>query len=134
MSKRYMPIIPELGDVRLKIWRAEILRQANACQPPHADCHIGISAEIEIDLEGICIDDQPHPWGGVYILSQAIIEGDNSQRIRDYELFKKTEEYAFYDIDPILPVQLLRLTQFGDKTLDAVYRSGAQGREKDDIT
>ncbi len=61
LRQGHMPVIPELGQVRLQIGRIEIFRQLEPEQPPQPYGNIGIAAEIEKDLEGIGIQQYPSP-------------------------------------------------------------------------
>ena len=56
-----MPAPPEIGDAAAQIRIAEILREAEAQHPAEADGHVGIAAEVKIELQRV--PDQPQPRG-----------------------------------------------------------------------
>ncbi len=47
-----MPPSPELGDIAGEIWESEVLHQIEAKKSGCADCDIGISGEVTVDLYG----------------------------------------------------------------------------------
>ena len=49
----HVPAAPELRDIARFIRRIEVQRQAHAEQARQADGHVGISGEVEIQLEGV---------------------------------------------------------------------------------
>lgn len=54
-----VPTSPEFGNATGSIRTVEIFRQSETHHSPNADCHIRISAEVEINLESICQDADP---------------------------------------------------------------------------
>jgi len=56
--QRHMPSVPKLSDGRRLIWRIKIDRQLYIKHETDTVCHVAISAEIKINLQGITYHNQ----------------------------------------------------------------------------
>ena len=52
-GKRDVPAPPEIGDGFGAIWRIEIFREHESEHEAEPDRHVGVTAEIEINLKGV---------------------------------------------------------------------------------
>ncbi len=89
-GERDVPASPEIGDRFRAIRRIEILRENEPEHEPEPDRHVGVAAEIEIDLEGV--GDRPEP--GVERADRAGIEGgvgNFSAGIREQDFLRQAE-------------------------------------------
>ena len=59
-----MPATPELGDGSRDIRVIEVCREVEAQHFAHADAHHGIAGEVEVQLQAVGDDAQPHQRGG----------------------------------------------------------------------
>ena len=59
-----MPAPPEIGDGGSQVGVVEVLFIPEAHHQPHADGHVGVGGEVQIDLEGVGQAPQPQGDGG----------------------------------------------------------------------
>src|SRR5258708_37661358 len=52
-GQTHMPAPPELGDVGAEVGEVEILAEFKSKQPGGGDGHVGVTAEIAVDLSGV---------------------------------------------------------------------------------
>lgn len=52
-GQRYMPSRPKLGQCARHVRIVEVFEEVEAEHAPHADCHVGVAAEVKIKLQGI---------------------------------------------------------------------------------
>ena len=81
-----MPAIPELGQVGFGIGRGEIFGKLDADQSCRPNGNIRVAAEIKIDLEGVGIQDDPHPAARADLGRQGVVQSDQCQGIRDRQI------------------------------------------------
>ena len=60
----HVPAPPELGDGSGDIGVVEVCGEVEAQHLAHADAHQGVAGEIEVQLQTVCDDAQPHQRGG----------------------------------------------------------------------
>src|SRR3989442_14821612 len=58
-AERNVPAPPEVRDAVRAIRRVEVFHELKAEHPAEADGHVGVAAEIEIDLESVSNDAEP---------------------------------------------------------------------------
>ena len=58
-GERDVPAVPELGDGLREVGRVEILREHEPEHQTETDGHVGVAAEVEVDLERVCCDAVP---------------------------------------------------------------------------
>jgi len=63
-GERDMPAPPELGDRAGDIRIVKVFGEMEAEHLPHADGHVGVTGEVEVDLEGEGADTEPCRGGG----------------------------------------------------------------------
>ena len=54
-----MPSSPELGNALRDEWIIKVLQELKPEHSSETDCHFGIAAEIEIELEAVCNNSNP---------------------------------------------------------------------------
>ena len=89
-GKRNVPSSPELGDGLRQVRGIEVFRKNESQHQPEADGHIGIGAEIEVDLKGIGSETIP----GVQDAAGARIEnhvGDLPAGVGEQHLLRQAE-------------------------------------------
>ena len=59
--ERHVPVRPELPDVSFEKGIVEILRELDADQAGATQGQVGIAGEIEIEIEGVCIETENRP-------------------------------------------------------------------------
>ena len=62
-----MPSPPEIGDAVCNVWKIEVFQKVETKHFSQTDCHVRITGEIEIDLEGIGNRPDPSHKGGQFI-------------------------------------------------------------------
>ena len=85
-----MPAMPELRHRTRLVGRIEVLREHESEHQPEADCHVGVAAEIEVDLKRVGRDAVP----GFERTERAGVErkiGDLAARVRQEHLFRQAE-------------------------------------------
>ena len=89
-AERDVPAAPEIGRAAGHIGMVEILGVVEAKHPAHADGHVGVAGEIEVDLHGK--SEQPKPGASRANLREVAIEpGLHEERghIGDADLFEE---------------------------------------------
>ena len=86
-----MPPAPELRDTFGDIGIVEILEKAETENAAHADGHVGIAAEIEIDLEGVGNCHEPAAPEGHIARGHQLI-GDDAAGVGQQHLLGKADE------------------------------------------
>ena len=125
----YMPVIPELGQIGLEIGIIEIFRQGDPHQVPQSDRQIGITAEIEINLQGIGVNQQPGPAGALHLRRVRGVERKEGQAVGHDKLLKQPQRQALpgqADLRRVAKDD--RLAQIFDEAFAAVDRAGGKGR------
>ncbi len=85
-----MPAAPELGDRAAGIGPVEVLGEADAEHPRHADRHVGIAGEVEIDLQRV--GDRADPGADEIHFARRRPEhgiGDRRDIVRDHHLLEQ---------------------------------------------
>ena len=126
-----MPASPEFrnraGNVRI----TEVLLESKPEHPTQADRHIGISGEIEINLEGVSQRPQPSGRDGQGIGRVGEI-GDERQIIRDKDLLCHPEDETVHPLGKIVEALLPTMNLIGDRRVTD-DRTGDKLREESDI-
>lgn len=88
LGKSHVPVVPELGQVGFEVGRGEVFREFDSEQLRNAESDVGVAAEIEVDLEGVGVDDDPHPKRGGDLGCVRVVQGDEGKRVGDDEFFE----------------------------------------------
>jgi len=95
-----VPPAPEFCNAFGDVGVVEVFQELKAEDPAHTDGHIGIAAEIEVDLEGICHSHQPAACKGQCAIGQFIHH--HTTGVGQKNLFGKADEEPH-----IAPVNIL---------------------------
>src|SRR5216684_1236620 len=90
-GKRNVPAAPKVCDAFGEIGAGEVFRNFEAEHATEPDSHVGVAAEVEIDLEGVGGDAKP----GVDSVRRFGVEdgvGDCAHGVREQDLFGKSED------------------------------------------
>ena len=90
-AKRNVPAAPELGDAFGNVGIIEILEEVETKHPAHADGHIRIAAEVEVDLESIGNGDEPAACHGQGVQTGELV-GDDTAGVGQQNLLGKADE------------------------------------------
>src|SRR6185437_8675889 len=61
--QRQVPAVPEFLDRRSDVWVIEVLEELETQHPAKADGHVGVTGEVEVDLQRITNDAYPSVAG-----------------------------------------------------------------------
>ena len=85
-----VPLVPEVGERLRLVWRVEVHREPHVEEERHAQRHVGITAEVPIDLKRVA--EGPHPGGErrqmIFRVEHHV--GPNSEVVRECNLLEKT--------------------------------------------
>ena len=90
-----MPSLPEFRDILAEERMLEVLVEVEAEHSAHADCHIRIAGEIEVNLH--CVNNDGIPCAGNRNLPAAVLEelvNDGGEVVCENDLFRKTDNQA----------------------------------------
>src|SRR6266571_440706 len=131
--QRHVPAAPEVARRDGLVGTVEVLWQLDAEQPPEPDRHVGIAAEVEVDLEGVPEERQP---GARHVERQR----RNQQRID--EIAEPVGDQRFFcepdakEKNPRLPARrdpgLGDTRELRDELVVAGERTGDEVREEGD--
>ena len=94
-TQRDVPAAPKLGDGATYIWVVEVFVEMKAQTASHADGHVGITREIEVDLEGEGQNADPSA-GGAQIVERTAEElvDDFRELVGEQYFFPESDEEA----------------------------------------
>lgn len=92
LRQRDVPTVPELRDVGLCVWRGEVFGEFDSDETRDANGNVGIAAEVEINLEGVGVEDDPHPTRCADLDCKRVVERHQCQRVGDDEFFEQTND------------------------------------------
>ncbi len=92
LRESHVPVVPELSQVGFEVRRGEVLGQFDSEQLGDAESDVSIAAEVEVDLEGVGVDDEPHPKRRGDLGCVGVVQGNESQRVGDDEFFEQAKE------------------------------------------
>ncbi len=99
-----------------------------------AESNVGVAAEVEVDLEGVGVDDDPHPKGGGDLGCIGVVQGDERQRVGDDEFFEQAKQQALTCGIEGFKIQTCKgSAQVFDKTFETVDGTCGEGGEEDDV-
>jgi len=134
LGESHVPVVPELSQVGFEIGRGKVLRQFNSEQLCDAESNVCVATEVEVDLKGVGVDDDPHPEDGGDLGCVSVIQGNECQRVGDDEFFEQAEEQALTCGVEGFKVQTRKgSAQVFDETFKAVNGTGGEGGEEDDV-
>ena len=150
-GQRHVPAPPELGDGSRDIRVVEVLGELEAHHLAHADGHHGIARKVEVQLEAVGQDAQPHqPGGGVcqphkgdgsIVRHPDDVGPEGAHRVGQQHFFGQAEGedgHALLDLGDVVAVlvdvQLGRhVTVFDDGAGDQLREHDHIGPEVDDV-
>ena len=133
-----MPAPPKVGDRLGAVRRIEILGEDEAEHQPQADCHVGVTAEIEVDLKRIGHGAGPRIKRADRACAKRHVRYF-AARIREQDLFREPEHEERDAPRELVAGQgsifhLLREKgKFQDRSGDQVRRHGDETREVDEV-
>src|SRR5271157_589905 len=133
LCEGHVPVVPELGQVGFEVRGVEVLRQADTQQSTQPDGDIGVTAEIEEDLQSVGVDQQPHPSGAAHLCGIGGVQSDQGQAVGQHELLEQAQRQARAGCGKVSDRWSERVAQVFDKTVQPVDRAGGEGREKDGV-
>ena len=117
----------------LQVGLVEVLRQADAQHAAQPDGDIGVAAEIKVDLQGIGVQQHPGPAGVSDLGGIGGVERHQRQRVRQDELLEQPQHQALPGRPQNSAGGETGLAQVFDEALQAVDRTGGEGREKEHV-
>ena len=84
-----MPSSPEVGEGRCAVGGIEVLREDEAEHEAEADRHIGVAAEVEVDLHGVAEGAEPCVGGGTVGCLEGCV-GEVAAGVGDDDLLGET--------------------------------------------
>ena len=89
-----MPALPEIPATVGLVGAVEVLRQAVAHEQGHADRHVGVSAEVGVDLQGVAIEGHQHLKAAVRFRGgeDPVVEVHGNP-VRQQHLFQQSVEH-----------------------------------------
>src|SRR5215213_11716450 len=98
-----------------------------------ANGNISVAAEVEVDLKGVSIHDDPHPARSTYLCCQRVVQGNDRQRIGNYEFLEQPKEDALPSKKSLILCERKLLSQILREAFGAIYGARGQRRKKDHI-
>ena len=100
-----MPPSPVLGDATRDVGVIKVFQKFEPEDGAKADRHVGVTAEVVVDLEGVADCSQPgrHAVQLVDRLGEHFV-GDSSQRVGEEDFFGESHDEAFHAIGDLLEV------------------------------
>ena len=133
-GERHVPAPPEILDRDGGIGAVEVLREGDAEQQGDADRHIGVAAEIGVNLHGVAVDRQQR-------LRRAVLPRQREDRIDDRRRDIAGDDHFLEEAEGdqpgraarLLPVHRLRSPQLRDELRRAHDRPGDEMGEEGEI-
>ena len=109
-----MPASPVLRDTARDVRIVEVLQELEPEDEAQSDRHVGVPAEVVVDLEGVA--DRAQPGGHAIQLLDRLREnfvGHSSQGVSDENLLGETHDEAFHTVRHLLEVHRAALKLVG---------------------